>query len=179
MYTKKKLWKMKKFNKIVSLLLVVLIIHINATMCIGVPIKVKEGTSVYVTVNENKPSKNTVSGEKIKAKIADDVKVDNTVVFKKDDNALLYVSDVKSNGFLGNAGEILLFGATVYDNKGSKHSSEVYYKIAGNDKTYPKVLMTTGLLIWPLLLFGFVRGGHAKIPQKYPIEVRIKNDFIY
>ena len=170
---------MNKINKIVSLLLVALTINFNAIMCVSAPIKVKEGTSVYITVEENKTSKNTISGEKIKAKIADDVKVDNTIVFKKDANALLYVSDVKSNGFLGNAGEILLFGATVYDNKGSKHSSEVYYKIAGNDKTYPKVLMTTGLIIWPLLLFGFVRGGHAKIPQKYPIEVRIKNDFIY
>ena len=170
---------MKIINKVISLLLALSVLHINATIGICAPIKVKEGTSVYVTIDENKTSKNTISGEKIKAKIADDVKVDNTVVFKKDDNALLYVSDVKSNGFLGNAGEILLFGAMVYDKKGNKHSSEIYYKITGNDKTYPKVLMTTGLIIWPLLLFGFVRGGHAKIPQKYPIEVRIKNDFIY
>ncbi|UKI42567.1 MAG: hypothetical protein L6V95_06630 [Candidatus Melainabacteria bacterium] len=117
-------------------------------------------------LKKTKQAKTLYLEKKLKAKIADDVKVDNTIVFKKDANALLYVSDVKSNGFLGNAGEILLFGATVYDNKGNKHSSEIYYKIAGNDKTYPKVLMTTGLLIWPLLLFGFVRGGHAKIPQK-------------
>lgn len=170
---------MKRINKVIASLLVLLLLNVNAMVGVCTSVKVKEGLSVYVTIDENKTSKNIISGEKIKAKIADDVKVDNTVVFKKDDNALLYVSDVKSNGFLGNAGEILLFGAMVYDSKGNKHSGEIYYKITGNDKTYPKVLMTTGLIIWPLLLFGFVRGGHAKIPQKYPIEVRIKNDFIY
>lgn len=170
---------MKKVNRVICSLLVFSLLNVNTMVGICAPVKVKEGTSVYVTIDEKKTSKNTISGEKIKAKIADDVKVDDIVVFKKDDNALLYVSDVKSNGFLGNAGEILLFGAMVYDNKGNKHLSEIYYKIAGNEKTYPKVLMTTGLIIWPLLLFGFVRGGHAKIPQKYPIEVRIKNDFIY
>lgn len=121
------------------------------------PTKVKKCASVYVAIDENKTSKNTISGEKLKAKIADDVKVEDMVVFKKDDNALCSMLRMrKTTDFLGNAGEISLFGAMVYDSKGNKHSGEIYYKITGNDKTYPKVLMTTGLIIWPLLLFGFV-----------------------
>ena len=170
---------MFKKKNIVSLLLFILISN-STILCVNCkPITIREGVSVYVIVYKKKTSKNTTPGESIKAKIHENVIIDNVTVFKKGDNALLYVSDVKSNGFIGNAGEILLYGATLYDSKGIKHSGEIYYKIKGEEKNYPKVLMTTGIIIWPLLLFGFVRGGHAKIPQMFPIEVRVKNDFIF
>ena len=60
---------MKKINKIVSLLLVALTINFNAIMCVSAPIKVKEGTSVYITVDENGFINLTEAGQEIADKI--------------------------------------------------------------------------------------------------------------
>ena len=141
-------------------------------------IQVKEGTRIPVVVTCLKTSKNTVAGEKINAKIQNDIKINGVVIFKKDDNAIINVSDVKKSGFVGNPGEILLVNGNITDANGNTHNIEYQHKITGEEKTYPKVLLGVSIFfLFPLALFGFVKGGDAKVVQHTPIDVSLRNGF--
>ncbi len=39
--------------------------------------------------------------------------------------------------------------------------------------------MGVGIFLWPLLLFGFVKGGQAKINTGKIFEVSLRNDFVF
>jgi len=140
--------------------------------------KVPAGTIVPISVNQKTTSKNVASGGTIGAKIEDDVKIGETVVFKKGDSASINVMTAEKAGFLGNPGEMVLYGGKVYDVQGKAHSYEFNRQIVGKEKTWPKVCLGVSIfLLWPLALFAFVKGGQAEINPLPPVEVVIPNDF--
>lgn len=141
-------------------------------------IEVKEGTRIPITVTNESTSKTVQSGQAINAVIDEDVVLNSVTIFKKGDNAVIKVSDVKKAGFIGNAGEIQLVNGEVVDTLGNKHSIEYNQKIVGEEKTYPKVLLATSIFfLFPLALFGFVKGGQAKISPNKVIDVSLRNNF--
>lgn len=166
-------------RKIVTCLVLFAFLNLTSNMqAFSAPVKVNEGTKVPIVVTYLKTSKNTIAGEKINAAIEDDVKINNVVVFKKGDSAVLNVVDVKKSGFIGTPGEIQIVNGKIRDANGEDHNIEYFHKITGEEKTYPKVLLGVSIFfLFPLALFGFVKGGDAKVVQHTPIDVTVKNSF--
>lgn len=164
-------------KKIVSLVLLMSMINLYNPVIAKI-IDVKEGTRIPITVTTESTSKNVQAGQKINAIINEDVIINDVKVFKQGDNAIINVSDVKKAGFIGNAGEIQLINGEVIDINGNKHTVEYNQKITGEEKTYPKVLLGASIFfLFPLALFGFVKGGQAKISPNKIIDVSVRNDF--
>lgn len=163
-------------KKIVSL--ICLIAFINGLIPVYAVTKVPAGTTIPISINQKITSKSVASGASIKAKIEEDVMVNNTLVFKKGDSASINVMSAEKAGFIGKPGELVLYGGKVYDVNGKPHSHEFSRQINGTEKTWPKVCLGVSIFfLWPLALFGFVKGGQAEINPLPPIEVVIPNEF--
>ena len=93
---------------------------------------------------------------------------------------MINVADVKKNGFVGIPGSIVFINGTVNDVTGKTHPVQFTYKVTGEEKTWPKVMLGCGLLIIlaPLALFGFVKGGHGELLPNQVINATLMNDFI-
>ena len=141
-------------------------------------VTVKTGTSIPVIALVPKNSKQISSGEKIEAVIDSDIKVGETLVFKKGDRASLIVVQAKKAGFVGIPGEIVIAGAEVYDTNNDAHRVEAYQTFIGEEKTWPKVMLGMGvfIILAPLALFGFVKGGQAEVKPYIPINTRTIQD---
>jgi hypothetical protein len=163
-------------KKIVSM--ICLIAFINAFIPAFAATKVPAGTTIPISINQKITSKSVASGASIKAKIEEDVMVNNELVFKKGDSASINVMSAEKAGFIGKPGELVLYGGKVYDVNGKPHSHEFSRQINGTEKTWPKVCLGVSIFfLWPLALFGFVKGGQAEINPLPPIEVVIPNEF--
>lgn len=169
-------------KKVLGLLLTVIFLN----MYIALPaisanktIEVREGTRIPITVKTEYTSKHVEAGQKINAIIDEDVLIDGVAVFKQGDNAIIKVSDAKKAGFVGIPGEIMLVNGEVIDAKGNKHSFEYNQKLTGEEKTWPKVCVGCGvfIILAPLVLFGFVKGGQAKVSPNKVIDVALRNEF--
>ena len=166
-------------KKIISTFLLLAFFNIS-TPVLARTVKVNHTTKIPITFEQSHTSKNIEAGQKADGIIADDVKVNGVLVFKKGDKAYLNVSDVKKAGFIGNAGELHTVNGGVYDTRGNLHTIDFNRKYAGEEKTYPKVLLGASVFfLFPLALFGFVKGGQAKIKTGDIIDVNLRNDFIY
>ena len=163
-------------KKIVSM--ICLIAFINAFIPAFAATKVPAGTTIPISINHKITSKSVASGASIKAKIDEDIIINNTLVFKKGDSASINVMSAEKAGFIGKPGELVLYGGKVYDVNGKPHSHEFSRQINGTEKTWPKVCLGVSIfLLWPLALFAFVKGGQAEINPLPPIEVVIPNEF--
>ena len=168
---------MKKF---ISMLLLTMFLNIPGTV-LAKSVTVKSSTSIPVTFAKEITSKTVESGQKAEAMIAEDVVIDDVLVFKKGDRAYLNVSDTKKAGFVGSPGQLFLVNGQVYDVNGVMHGIDFNRKFVGEEKTWPKVCLGCGLLIIlaPIALFGFVKGGQAKITTGQIIDVNLRNDFTF
>ena len=143
----------------------------------GMAVTVKSNTIVPISINNNITSKNTVAGSSINATIIEDVKVKNKIVFKAGDRAILNILSTKKASFVGIAGEIIISGGKVFDINGEAHRFEFSQQVTGDEKTWPKVCLGAGLILLPLALFGFVKGGQAKLTPAQILDVRLTSDF--
>ena len=131
-----------------------------------------------IYTGEKVSSKNLASGDKISVEVQSDVKVNNTIIFKQGGEGVLNVADACKARFWGNPGEMLLINGTVQDVKGNPHPVEFTYKITGQEKTWPKVMGVVSIFfLFPLALFGFVKGGQAELLPNKTINVTLLNDF--
>ena len=142
---------------------------------------VKSNTVVPINIENRETSKTVVAGGSINAEIAEDVYINNTLVFKEGDKAFLNVLSAKKAGFVGIPGEMVISGGKVYDTKGVAHRIDYNTQIVGEEKTWPKVMVGCGvfIILAPLALFGFVKGGQAEIMPTQIINTKITNDFVY
>nr|QGT49838.1 hypothetical protein Melaina855_2250 [uncultured Candidatus Melainabacteria bacterium] len=168
---------MKKF---LSLILSVLFVF-QFTMLSGfaATTKVKAGTPVTVVVKTPHNSKTLTQGSMIEAEIAKDVTVNDILVFKAGDRATLNVTNVKKAGFVGIPGEITITNGEVFDANGTGHYINFTQGITGIEKTWPKVCLGCGIFIIlaPIALFGFVKGGQAEVKTHIPLETRTSQEF--
>ena len=66
-----------------------------------------------------------------------------------------------------------------YDTKGNKRKISFTKQIEGHDKNWVKGTCAAGIILWPLLLFGFVKGGEAKLMPKDEIYATTMSTFEY
>jgi len=165
-------------KKVISLVLLVATINLYNPV-LAKTIEVNSGTRIPITVKNEFTSKNVLAGQKIEAIIEDDINIKNIVVFRRGDPAIINVSDVKKAKCLGIPGEIYIVNGEVVDANGNKHLIEYNQKITGEEKTYPKVCLGCGMFIIlaPLVLVGFVKGGQAKINPNKPLDTSLRSDF--
>lgn len=142
-------------------------------------VKVKAGTVIPIALDNLQTSKNVTAGSKINAVIQQDVIVNGVKVFSKNDKAFLNVSHAKKAGFVGNPGEITITNGQVFDTAQNAHLIDFAQTYSGEEKTWSKVLLGCGLILLPLALFGFVKGGQAKIAPNITMPVRLIQDFDY
>lgn len=142
-------------------------------------VRVTANTVVPITVEKVETSKTVISGGSISAIIAEDVYVNNVKVFQEGDRASLNVISAKKAGFVGIPGEITISGGKVYDTKGIAHRVDYTAQLEGEEKTWPKVMLGCGIFIIlaPLALFGFVKGGQAKVLPTTIIDTRLISEF--
>ena len=142
-------------------------------------VKVNAGRKIPVVyAGEKVTGKEVTSGDKIYAKVYQDIIVDDVVVFAEGANVILNVVDAKKARFWGNPGEMLLVNGTAEDVKGYSRPIEFTYKITGVEKTWPKVLGCVSIFfLFPLALAGFVKGGQAELLPEKVINTTLINDF--
>ena len=165
---------MKKFLSIVCL-----ICFVGVWSPVSAATRVPAGTTIPLVITQKVTSKSVTSGGTIDATVEDDVKVNGKVVFAKDATASLNVISAKKAGFVGIPGEMTIYGGKVYDINGNEHKIDFNRQIVGEEKTWPKVMLGCGvfIILAPLALFGFVKGGQAEIHPVPPIEVKLSNEF--
>ena len=165
-------------KRIIAIFLVLMLFNFYSPV-IAATINVSAATRVPLVLTEQATSKTIEAGDKIEANVAEDVIINNVLVFRKGNRAYFNVSDAKKAGFVGNAGNIYLINGAVYDANGIERGIDYSRKFVGDERTWPKVLMGVGIFLWPLLLFGFVKGGQAKINTGKIFEVSLRNDFVF
>ena len=158
-----------------------------ATMClmslltITMPVQaltVKDGVDITVVPNAVTTTKD-MRDYNIQATIKEDVIYKGVKIFQEGDKAILTVQDYEKAGFWGNGGELLVSNGYVYDTKGNKRKIMYSKKIEGKDKNWVKATCAAGIILWPLLLFGFVKGGEAKLMPKDEIFATTMTSFEY
>ena len=160
---------------------------IIATMClmslltITAPVQaltVKDGVDITIMLNTVTTTKD-IRDYNIQATIKEDVIYKGVKIFQEGDKAILTVQDYEKAGFWGNGGELLVSNGYAYDTKGNKRKIMYSKKIEGKDKNWVKGTCAAGLILWPLLLFGFVKGGEAKLMPKDEIFATTMTSFEY
>jgi hypothetical protein len=144
-------------------------------------INVKANTVIPITLEKMETSKTAVTGGTLNAIIAEDVIINNVKVFQEGDKASLNVINVKKAGFAGVPGEMTISGGKVFDTKGVAHRVDYTAQINGEEKTWPKVMLACGvfIILAPLALFGFVKGGQAQMMPSTVIDTRLTSEFTY
>lgn len=137
---------------------------------------VKENLELTLTP-VNVTSTEYISTYDIPAVIKDDVFYKGVKVFKSGDKAILKISDYEENGAWGKGGKILLTGGYAYDSKGNKVKVSFIRNIKGKDKRWVIGVCCAGILLWPLLLFGLVKGKDAKLTPMHEINAITSNSF--
>ncbi len=169
-------------KKILSLLLSILLglqFSILSVSAKTVTAKVKAGTTIPISLETEQTSKTVSVGHKLQAIIQEDVVVDKVVVFKKGDKATLNVVQNKKAGFVGIPGEMTISGGNVFDANNESHLIDFTQNYVGKEKTWPKVCLACGvfIILAPLALFGFVKGGQAEIQPNMVLQVRTVQEF--
>ena len=137
---------------------------------------VKDGVDITIMPNGLTSTKD-VRDYNIQASIKDDVIYNGVKIFKSSDKAILTLQDYEKAGCWGNGGKLLVANGYAYDTKGNKRKISFTKQIEGHDKNWVKGTCAAGLILWPLLLFGFVKGGEAKLMPKDEINATTMSSF--
>lgn len=136
---------------------------------------VPEGTEIPISVKYAITSRNP--NQTARATINEDVIIDNTKIFERDGKVTINIGDYDKASAWGNGGELTIVDGYAYDVNGNKHKISVYKHIEGKDKNWVKVCCCFGIVLLPLLLFGFVRGNEAKLLPRVELNATIDKGF--
>lgn len=167
-------------KKIFILFLLISFLNIDILPCYAKTVKVKANTPVTFTVSEVKSSADTTEGEKIAISIDEDVIVNGVSVFKTGGKGFLYINEVQKRAFWGQGGKIIITKGKIYDANGTARRIEFTKEYVGKDTTWSVVVATLGLatiILFPLGLFGFVRGKDAKTVPNIQLEATTLDEF--
>jgi hypothetical protein len=136
-------------------------------------ITIPAGTRVPVLVSNNISSNTVKTSDTINLTIAEDVLVNNKVVFRQGDAASLNVQKARSNGHWGRPGLLELNSGLVTGVKGDKLPVNISYNakgasrrafsIAGTIISIPLILFAVGLVTLPVAVM--TSGKEARIGQ--------------
>lgn len=143
-------------------------------------IVIKKKTKVPVVVTHEVTSKNAATGRKIEARIFKDIIINDVIIFREGDRAVLNVAYSKKAGFLGIPGKLTIRDGEVFDINGKEYKVDLEQLLVRKSKLYPKILATISLFfLWPFLFFALVKGDEAELPAHSPIETLIRNNAIF
>lgn len=140
-----------QFKGFFSVIAVLFVTHFQCILANAETITVPTGTRVPLMVTNNISSNSIKTSDSINVTVAEDVKVNNHVVFHQGDPASLNVQRARSSGHFGRSGLIELNGGLATDVKGDKHPVNASYNAKGRSRRAFSVTMT--LLSLPLVLF--------------------------
>lgn len=169
-------------KKILTLfVLTIFAFQFTGLSCYAKSTTVKSGTNISIASKEAHSSKTLAPGSKIECVIMEDVIADNQTIFKKGGRATLNVVNSKKAGFVGIPGEITVAGGEVFDTQNKGHLVNINQVITGEEKTWPKVCLGCGIFIIlaPLMLFGFVKGGQAEILPNESRQAILNQEFVF
>lgn len=139
---------------------------------------VKDGIDITV-IPKGLTTTKDIRDYNIQATIKDDVIYQGVKIFKSGDKANLTIQDFEKAGAWGNGGKLLVANGYAYDTKGNKRKISFTKQIQGHDKNWVKGTCAAGIILWPLLLFGFVKGNEAKLMPKDEIYTTTMSSFEY
>lgn len=137
---------------------------------------VQDGLDITIIPN-TLTSSGKIRDFSINATIKEDVFYKGNKIFKAGDKAILTVQDYKPAGCWGVGGKLLVANGYAYDIKGNKRRIVFSKNINGHDKNWVKGICCVGIIMWPFLLFGFVKGEEAKLMNKDEIFATTMNSF--
>lgn len=138
-------------------------------------VKVPSGTIVLLKLDQTVTSKNPIESQS--ATIIEDVIINGVKIFKAGDKATISVTDYQKAGCWGNGGKLYLGNGYAYDTKGNRQKILYSAKMEGQEKVWVKGACAAGIILWPLLLFGFVHGNQAVVTTSKELETTIASQF--
>lgn len=154
---------------VLSILTLFLVTFAGKSLAV-VDVNIPKGTRALVQIDENYVGKNLKIGDRIEATLLNDVKVEDKTILMSGSGAYIMVANAEASHFAGNGGVIKLENGAVYY-KNRKHMFDFNCTIVGKEKEWVKVTTSAGIVFFPLLFFGLVKGGEAKIPVNKVYEI--------
>lgn len=131
---------------------------------------IPKGTKALIQVDNTYIGKKLKYDSRINATLVNDIKVNGKTIIKAGEPAFLNVADAESSHFAGNPGIIKLENGKVISNN-IRYMFNFNETIYGKDKEWVRITTTSGVFLFPLFLFGLVKGGQAEIPANKVYEV--------
>jgi hypothetical protein len=121
--------------------------------------------SIPVSFAEPVNSNEIASGDVIPVVINKDIYVEDTLVFKRGTDGVVFIDSRKKGGRWGSAGKIKITKGKLTDVFGTQHDVKISENEKGDGKPSAKILPAIGAVVfWPLLLVGLRKGDQAVIP---------------
>ncbi len=121
--------------------------------------------AIQVVFAQPVTSKQIKAGDNIPVTINQDVEVEDTLVFKRGAQGVVFVDSSKTGRSFGRGGSIEITSGKLTDVYGNEHYVKISEHAQGVDKSTGKILPAVSLVVaWPLALFGFKKGEEAMIP---------------
>lgn len=150
-------------------------VHIlSANAAVSVPV----GTKVPILVPNTVSSNSVKTSENINVLIAEDVRVEGQLVFKKGDPAALAILKSQSSGHFGRPGRLEIAGGFATDIHGdrqpinisylSKGKSRRAFSIAGTILSIPLIFFFVGLVTLPVAIM--TSGKEARVGEGLILE---------
>jgi|GEM_PF-2541160 len=128
-------------------------------------LKVPSNLSIPISFAEPVTSNKISSGDALPVVVNKDIYVEETLVFKRGTDGVVFVDSSKKGGRWGSAGKIKITNGKLTDVFGTQHDVKISEKEKGDGKPSAKILPAVGLVVfWPLILFGLKKGDQAVIP---------------
>lgn len=131
---------------------------------------------IVIRVCETVTSENITTADTVIAELVSDFSLNNGSIFKKGTKVTLLPKEVKKRGFCGRGGYIDIRKGLIKDTKGKEYTVSLRQKIQGDDKDWVIACMaffTATILLIPLDVIGFIKGGAAKLEEGTTIECQI------
>lgn len=136
-------------------------------------VTVPSGTNIPVLVTNTISSSSIKSSDTLNLAVAQDVKINNQVVFHQGDLVTVNVQKATASGHFGRPGYIELNSGMVTDVKGEKHPINLSYSAKGRSRraysitgiilSVPLILFWIGLVTMPVAIMA--SGKDAKVGQ--------------
>ena len=169
-------------NKFISIFLLstILISQTFSQVSFAKNVNIPADTEIWATLKQDYTSEKLKSGINISAPIDNDIIIDGTVIFKKGTNLEIVIDESKKKSFGGNGGYIAIKKAYATDINGQKHTFILNKKVKGKDKEWVPVCIMCGvtIILAPLMLFGFVKGQPAILPEGTIIDAKLEQGFV-
>ena len=156
-----------RFKKIISLCLLIAFISVQQVVFAN---EIPKGTKALVQLENSYKGKQLNIGDRLDCRLINDVKVNGKTIIHSGSKVDLFIKDAESSHFAGGGGLIIIENGVVYA-QDKRYMFDISETVNGKDKEWVKVTVCTGIILWPLLLFAFVKGSQAKIPANKIYEV--------